>query len=66
MPKIQERVEQYVEDWVVTSMERRAFYEILRSAVEECCEKAGEPLSLQQRLAIRNRIEKHFAWLEAK
>ncbi len=40
--------------------------EIILTVMKECCEKAGEPLSLQQRLAIRNRIESHFPWLEEK
>ncbi len=39
---------------------------LLRRFVEECCIKAGEPLLSAQRLAIRFRIEDHFAWLETK
>ncbi len=60
---IQEQVEQYEEKYGLDDMVLDDFHALLRAFMEECCEKAGEPLLSAQRLAIRFRIEDHFAWL---
>ncbi len=74
MVDIQEKVEQFLikqcssrelaGEFYVNSEAKDEIHALIRAVVEKCWEKAGEPLSLPQGLAIQNRIEQHFAWLE--
>ncbi|KKL64720.1 hypothetical protein LCGC14_2162190 [marine sediment metagenome] len=70
MPNIKDEFEQFVRLHLHNAHSSRPDFiaekslkALIHKAVVVCCGKAGEPLPLQQRLAIRNRIEHHFAWL---